>query len=455
MQIGPLTFPAVLDDVSEPLGDGFEQAGAVVVAAERRARSLNLKLAVRAADDETGDAREAGMRLRRQLRQLAENTEWRKYPMPITWDIDPDMDAWVILDTGDLAEAQAGLTFGEFVADLNTYLVGRPGTHRIGRRLDLADRRDGTIARDTFGTIYSTDFASAGIPSRPLILPGDITGLLGSAGIPDSSVLFEDENGRALARNADVDDGDVVSYVADASIGDEHGLYVVLDEPGSVKVWDTQTAGAGAGSVESDSTLAALHGWERVYGPTLTPTRPLAVGNDMCRVMLLANGRVEYSRRAGDWGTPPFAYSSVSTLDVGSITETSVIECTPERVVIEFRTEAQRARVILQRGWCGPRVEVLSLTSDPAWLHAEDVLPDDTVYDAVWTLYGDGVIADISPVCVAISHAAVTVTDYGDDDGTRFEADRSLAVQIDSDPLLTIMQRSLVDARAVPVLVAR
>lgn len=446
MQIGPLTFPAVIDDISEPLGDGVDQVGAVVVAAERRARQLDLKLSVRGEDDDP-DARAAGLRLRRQVRALMENVEWRKLALPVTWDVDPDLDVWLTLGSGDLSEAQAGLTFGEFTLQLTGYIVGRPGGVRAARRLDLTDRRDGTIARDTFGTIYSTDFADHPAATSPLYLPGDITAVLGAAAIP-TVTAGPTYDGRTQWASVPAIDGEVVSYMPDPAIGDEHGRHALLDEPGSVRVWDIQTPGSGMASTANDWDLADLHNWERVVGPTVSPSRPLTIDNGLCRLLYLgsADGILLQGRATGG------NYFGLAQLLAGDISELSVVELTPERAVVEYRAVEQRLRVVLQRGWNGPRIEVLSLTTDDAWLELDGVTPDTTAYDWMWDLTGTS-----AGMRVAASHEDVGVTDTGT--GTLVEAPRSFVLQTTAGGSLLALEAlgalSLIDARPIPVLVER
>lgn len=475
MQIGPLTFPAVLDDISEPLGDGVEQVGAVVVAAERRARQLDLKLSVRGEDDDP-DARAAGLRLRRQIRELMENVDWRKLALPITWDVDPDLDLWIVLGTGDLGETDAGLTFGEFTLALSSYIAGRPGSHRAGRRLDLADRRSGTTPRDTRGLIYSTDFATHPDYDRPLVLPGDTAALMGATGAVTDVVsggVIGDEP--ALWRAMAAIDGEVVTYVPDyLSDPPSSGRHAAVESHGAVRVWDTLVRGRPSSPTAADDLAPDEgYGWERVFGPVLSPLKPLAIDNGMCRCVLLGGDVLAGGPGIALQAWTEDGYADVVTVIHGAIVyETSIVELTPERAVIEYRTGGVFAegedsygdralRVILQRGWTAPRLESYCPTAGRPAVLELDGFDDADNPDVAWVWE---LTDTTSTVLAAISHADVDLTtDPGDleftSSGARFTATDAFSLQLTfGDEALTSEQvgsLSLIDARSVPVLVER
>lgn len=386
LRLGPLAFPAPLSPLTESLGDGLEAVGPALVMAERRARPFALELAVHGNPEDT-DERDTGMRLRRQARQLLENTRWRAQGIYFYFPADEELAGWLLVGGGDLEETDSGVTFGDFKLTLtDCYLRGRPGTHRPGRRLNLADRRGGVVALDTRGMLYNADWPAVPLPARPLILPGDVLGLTSSTGgAPASSVPGDTIARRTLFTECAAVDGEVISYRPNMAPLTTAGAAapLELEEAGEVRVWD-QRDGFTAASLGVDQALVPGNvGWERVCGPLLDYTRPLAMDNGLCRLVWVAKpisaggglaleqinpGTLTYERLG--------VFVGLDHVDAGpTYAEATVIELTPERGVIEWRIGPLMLRAILQRGWTGPRLEHYSTTS-MLWL--ADIFPPVT-----------------------------------------------------------------------------
>lgn len=462
LRLGPLRFTTALSDVTEPLGDGLSAVGAQLVAGERAARKFEMRLPVRG-DYSEPDMREVGRRLRRQSRALLENRAWLKHPLPLTWDVDPDLDLWLLVGGGDLSEIEDGLTFGEFDLSLSDcYIVGRPGTHRAGRRIDLADRRNGLVPRTTFGLVYSTDYADTDLPAAPAFIPGDVTILLGAGGEPATveNGPVDAVTGRRLWRAVSAADGEVLTFTPDAAIlPAAHGRHWQLDAPGSVTAWLPDPVDPAPDPADERPDL--LYGWERVYGPLSDATVPVAIQNGMTRCVWLGSSPLTGGWRIDGWRAGEGYIPVVRIAPPGGAAEHSIIELTPERVVLETLTVPARMRLVLQRGWTGPRVEVAAPGGAPTLtMHPAD--PDDETMtseaagEPVTDILAGEVIAR-----AAHSHASV---EYDDTPAAGIAewtdpAGLALAVQLSTgDALLTgeqLAALSLIDARSVPVLVER
>ena len=465
LRVGPLALVNPLGEVGEQVGDGLEQIGPAVVAGERRARPFRLTLPIRG-DHADLDDRARGLQLRRQARSLLDNTAWLQQALPMTWRADPDMDCWLLIGGGELIEDSRGLTFGDFKLELSDcYLVGRPGTHRAGRRIDLADRRTGVAPRDSWGALYTTDFATHPLPAAPAILPGDISGVLGIGGPPTPGPAGPVRAGRRLYRSFAATDGEVLSYAPDATVlPDALGRHALVDPPGAVRVWDTITPGRPTHTTAAaDERPDVLYGWEPILGPLLQHDRPLAVDNGLVRCIWLG-GQASLGLLIETWEDGVGYQPVVRVLHAIGPVEAFPVEVTPERAVLEFRAGGRWLRVLLQRGWPGPRLEVLDVAGDDAIL---ELAPEPAATTVTATYEPPGWVARIDvdgtpALRAAQSHSAVTMsttTSLISGGVASWTATRVLALQtaagtglLDADDLASL---SLVDARPVPVLVER
>lgn len=362
LRLGPLRFVTALSDVAETLGDQLEQVGPSVIPGDRRPRPFNLEIPVRAASSEA-DPYAKGMQLRRQVRQLMENTAWRMQGLPFSWDIDPDLDCWLLIGGGDLTEIQDGLTFGEFKLSLaDCYIAGRPGTHRQGRRLDRGDRRTGTVPRDTWGMIYSTDYQSTNISAASLVVPGDFT--LPSSRPVNSGGPRTAYGSRLAARWWTDQDGAVVSFEANRTLVPGSTPDLDLPDFGSVRLWDNPAGRPGTTTSNGDLD-PTLYGWTQVLGPRLNSEVPIAIENGACRVSFLGSAPSE-GLLIERWNGSKFVSglrfqgSTGGPLRGTDDRRWTVIELTPERSVVEIQAGTQvveALRIVLQRGWTGPRIE--------------------------------------------------------------------------------------------------
>lgn len=372
LKLGPLRFITALDDIQEALGDQLEQVGAAVIPGDRRPRPFNLTLPVMAARSES-DPYKKGMQLRRQVRQLMENTAWRMQGLPFTWDVDPDLAGWLLVGGGDLTESDSGLTFGEFKLTLtDCYIAGRPGTHRQGRRLDLGDRRTGLVPRDSWGKLHSTDFNAQPADSSPLVLPGDID-YPDLVNTPATRYPLPGNDWRQAAAWANPDPGGVIAFRPDYdNVFGNFPDFTVADF-GSCRVFAKPDDGSPPVSTTTAGDLdpQTHYGWEQVLGPRTNAHEPLVIDNGICRVMymgpaasqgLLIQRWITNRFQNGIWLS---GHMPITDPAYQNTADWVPIELTPERVVIEVAASdtRQNLRIILQRGWTGPRLEQRNVPS--------------------------------------------------------------------------------------------
>jgi hypothetical protein len=362
VRLGPLAFVTPANVIGEAIGDGLEAVGAALTTAERKPRPLKLTLPVRGSPLSL-DMRQAGLDLRRHLRELIDNAEYRLRGFYFTWSADPEMDSWLLIGTAELQETDPGISFGEYMLELNeVYLVGRPGTHRPGRRAAIADLRTGLAPRDSRRLLYSTDFKEQALPTEPLFLPGDVVGLVRSGNKPVVSTALGPERpgGRHPYRGCAAEDGEALHYLPDPTLLPERGSYIELDELGAVRVWDlsgayTYPPNPTGYSLERDTDPNIYYGWKRLLGDVLTPTIPLAMDNGLCRVIWLGPVEglaIEY------WDATTNHFLRIGrVLNALNTSEQRVVELTSERGVLEWRVGRYAMRATLQRGWWGPRME--------------------------------------------------------------------------------------------------
>jgi hypothetical protein len=468
VRVGPLSFVATAGPLGETLGDGLETVGAALTPAEARPRPIKLELPIRGARDEP-DLRDAGLRLRRQARQLLDNARWRTQGLYLFVRFDHELSGWLLIGGGTIDETDPGVSFGEFDLELeDVYLVGRPGTHRGGRRLDLGDRRGGLRPRDTRRTLYSTDFASHALPAEPVVIPGDVVAFTRTGNQPvGSSTPGALINARRLWRTVAGADGEVITYLPDPALVEVMpDGFAQIDDVGAVRVWDLSRASSyppdpSLYGAERDIAPDLFYGWERVLGDTLDPTTPLAVENGVCRLVWLGPAATEgLAVELWDAGLGYYRRAArvLHSLNVG---ELRVIEVTPERAVLEARAGELAMRAILQRGWYGPRLEsyndgggtarleyapypaaapvVAALT--PSWVQSITA----NGYQVRWAQSSSAEVRDTTPT--VISGTAATYrrarTVVGQLCGPAGPAAAELA------------SLSLVDAQSTPVLVAR
>lgn len=465
LRIGPLHLQCPLEQVSEQVGTGLEQVGAALTPGERRPRPLKLKLPVRGYHREL-DTRAVGFRQRRQVRQLLDNERWMAQGVPWSWDIDPDLDGWLLIGSGEISETNLGITFADFELALDdVWMVARPGTHRMARRLDLADRRTGLVPRDTRGVIYSTSYAGNALPSEPLTLPGDVLSLTGARNrAPASSTAGPAlPDGRRLWRTVAAEPGEVVSYMPDTVLVGDRTAPFLLDDLGAVKVWDIGGDDVDPGSYtgESDRAPDVYRGWERVLGDPLTAATPLAMDNGWARVIWLGPQPSQglalesWDASAGCMRRHGRVLHATNTL------EHTVVEITPDRGVLEFRAGDKALRVILQRGWTGPRLESYADSGGTARVEYAPTTGAPSLSENLTTgvdgISHGGGYADRWAKSTTTDARTTTLTVL-DTPGVAYTRSRAVVGQIahtggDSEALLA--GRAACDHQAIPTLVAR
>lgn len=173
-----LRLPTINDDISEAVGDQLETVGGGVVAGERQARSFRINLPIYGAFDET-DPYTFGLRARKQVRSLMENSRVKLQGMYFSFDVDTDLNSWLLVGSGDLQYDTGGISIANFKLSLNdVFRVGTRRTHRPARRVELYDRRDATTARDILGQVFATDWASL-TPIALVYLPVGVSDVIG------------------------------------------------------------------------------------------------------------------------------------------------------------------------------------------------------------------------------------------------------------------------------------
>lgn len=362
VRLGPLAFVCPAAPVTHHVGQAVEPVGAILTPTEARPKPLKLSLAVRGASSEV-DPRPVGLRQRRQLDQLLNNRRWVMQGLYFHWEADPELDGWLIVGGGELQDEDPGIVLGEWTLELSdVYVVGKPARARLGRRLELADRRTGLVPLDTRGVLYSTDHAAQALPARPLVIPGDVVGVLLTRNRSSASVQPGPQRGtRRLWRELAALDGDVASFLPDDGVLPDAGRrYLDVEEAGSVRAWDTSRTTVplteSSWTAERDAD-PVLMGWERLYGTPLDRATPVAVDNGVCRLVWLgaATGQGLAIERYDDAAQ---RYDRIGRIaGAAGVTEVTIVELTQERAVIEWRGGPRALRAILQRGWYGPRVE--------------------------------------------------------------------------------------------------
>lgn len=334
VSVGPITLPTLKGELVETVGEQLETVGAGVVAGDRRPRALPLTIPVRG-DYLDANRRDAGLRLRRQVRALLENSAARMQGLYLNWSVDPEQNGWLLIGGGDLKYAQGGITFADFeVALTDCYRVGNRRSCRPARRIEVTDRRLITTPRDILGRYFWTDFNTITPIARHYLGVGVTDPESGGAPVNTFSVTTRDG---ALVGAQDRADGQCISY-EQAEIDEYKAIVRVYDTHGS--------------TVETD--------WEAVYGPDQPLVGAPVLDNALARVVPdVATGRLDVQSWTGSaWVTDATVTPPASSTGFAG----RVLEWTTERAVLVITanvggTQRVTTYVTLQRGWQGPRVE--------------------------------------------------------------------------------------------------
>jgi hypothetical protein len=470
VRLGPLAFVTVAAPPGEQLGETLEAVGAVLSPAEPRPRPFKLSLSVRGPSG-TVDPRRDGYRIRRQLRQLLENARWRLQGLYFHFEADSELDGWLLIGGGDLTDEDPGVALGEWTLELtDVYVVGKPNRHRLGRRLELGDRRTGLVPLDSRGLLYATDHAGQALPARPLVVPGDVASLLLTRNRTPTDVAPGPQHGtRRLWRELNGLDGDVASFLPDDGIlVDPVRQYLELEDVGAVRAWnaDASTVPLTPSSWTLDrDTDPTLMGWERLYGQPLEREPAVVLENGVCRLIWLgrATGQglaLEY------WDDAAGHFARLGRVGAAAdVREVALVELTPERGVLELRGGARALRAILQRGWSGPRLEGynddaggtarLELAPDagaPAVAPGASIAWVETIAaGGLTTLWAKGRDADTRATFAA---GAGTFLDSA---GVAYSAPGAVVAQVGTPGASSsaIASLAIADARSVPVLITR
>lgn len=488
LELGPLKFAAPVGPVAEAVGDGLEAVGGSVVSAERRPRAVKLQLPVRGVSL-VNDPGIEGRRLRRQLRQLMNNAQLRLQGVYLVWEQDPELDGWLQIGAGELAETDPGISFGEFQLELaDVFRAGYPGTHRPGKRMMLTDRRNGLWPLDTRGLLYSADFATTTSElSFPLQLPAGLTGPARSSLLKVATSNGHQPPGSVprLWRSYAAVDGEVITYDPDITVWPARSRYIDAEDWGSVRVWDLSGAATYppvvSGYTEAHDFDPTGYGWERVYGDLLTPDAPVAIDNGFCRLIWLGS-EPSQGLAIESWKNATSKYQRVGrVLTAGpefgtpAVSKAKIVELTGERAVVEWRAGPFALRAILQRGWRGPRLEAyydnaeegdeVSLEYLPTSAEEKTATVAATTVPWIQKISGTGgpFVYWAQGCADEVNSGASIITPMagGAVAGTRFHRHRVIVAQLvceGESPEVTVgfvAALALTDAQAVPVLVSR
>ncbi|MBF6618838.1 MAG: hypothetical protein ITG02_01225 [Patulibacter sp.] len=362
VRFGPLRFASLVGPETESLGDKLEAVGSALVPGERGATSRPLTLPVRGSLREVDD-RAAGLRLRRQVRALLGNRTWLSGGLYLETGADPESRCWLAVGSGELAGNGRGITFADWRLELEAYRVGSPAEVCRGRRIVIADRAQPGVASDTRRTLYTTDRAGWDIDDAPrAYLPGSIS-TVRQLNEPWTHYAGPSVDGRPLwTEGAEDATAGGVSWSPDRSaLPSPVEREPRVEEHGEVRAWWMPTPWSDVVPTAVGDRDPTVYGWERLLGAAHDPGIRVAIDNGWCRLVWIGTGYndgVQLERwDDADGGR----YVPVIRLELGADptghSDMQVIELTPERAVIARYVGGAEYRMILQRGWPGPRIE--------------------------------------------------------------------------------------------------
>lgn len=360
-KLGRMSFPTIEDALKEAVGDALEATGLGLAAGEGKARSFPLVIPVRASSSELNPYAD-GDRMRRQVRSMMENAKLRLGGLYMRCLFDTELNAWLLIGAGDLEYDDGGVTFANYKLSLNdSYMVGRPRTHRAARRIEAIDRRLSTTPRDIERLVYSSAFAATPAVAQTA-LPSGVVDLRSRGGVSTS----------VLPPLATADAGSVVPLK-----GVVQGDVISFEQPesamnlGDVLVLDRRGFKAPAGMMEAKEPQET-YGWEEVYGtdyPLSSEDIPV-LSNGLCRIRHMTTPGFSFALdqfSGGGWvergRIVPMANTTATSAFTFPAQPATVKEWTPERAVVMCRfncggTGTVDVYIILQRGWSAPRIEV-------------------------------------------------------------------------------------------------
>jgi hypothetical protein len=360
---------------TEQMGDPVTNIGGAPVPAVRTALRHSVDVPTFTSPIAT-DTPERRFRLRRQIRSLLNNTNYKMLGIFLIWEDDEEQNGWYIPDQGQLAAgADSPLTHGYFkLENFVWFKSGAPRTHRAAAGLSVKALSGGLWPRDILRTIYSTDFSALGLTgvSRSIVyLRPNITDVVNAVNLETQEVQVTLPTGRDGGANTvliEQPDLTVISYeVPETSM-----------TLGDVIVYDQR----GLTGLPSKAEDPQTFGWEEIYGPDYeyTPNSVPVLDNGLIRVIYdpthipgfkvyvwsgteyVEQGKMLFKVEGGD-SSNIFAETFVSA---------TIKEYTPERGVVQVVLTAKSTLtgdtntwrctvyITLQRGWRGPRFEMYS-----------------------------------------------------------------------------------------------
>lgn len=171
LYIGRLGLASIEDPITEQLGSEVSSVGDSSAVGQRKAKGFSLNFIVHAMNGAAPPM--FGNKMRRRLRSLMQNSEYRLGGVYMAFAPDPERNGWLVIGEAELADDDGGVMFGSYKLTLSqAFLVAAPRTHRDAYRLDVTDLRETTNWVDTLGQVVNTaaDFASI-VPLQVTPLP--------------------------------------------------------------------------------------------------------------------------------------------------------------------------------------------------------------------------------------------------------------------------------------------
>lgn len=354
----------------EQIGDPVSDFGGTTVPAPRTALRHSISLPT-FTNNATLDTVAARLVLRRQLRSLLNNTQYKLQGFYVNWAEDPEQNGWYVPDMGQLADGQdsSGLATGFWKLENVVWRKqAARRTHRRAVNVTMLPITTGFRWRDYRRTLYNADFAS--------LTPLAITYLPASATDITNSSSYQAVTSQTLRAGSD---GGACVLVP----GQPNLTTLSFEQP------ETSQTQCGVLVFDRNGFIAASEttGWSEVYGPDWPWYWPTtSTGEPDAPVLENGYTRVRFDNtntpgfRVDVWtGTAWVEQCKVwfQRYNSGLATPVAVADATllsagleeygQERAVMKVvmseagntdTSSREMIYVTLQRGWSGPRFEL-------------------------------------------------------------------------------------------------
>jgi hypothetical protein len=206
LYIGRLGLPTIQDPITEQLGSDVSTVGDYTAVGNRKTKGFTFNWYVQALGEP--NAVNVGNSMRRRLRSLVQNEQYRLGGIYMQFAPDSERNGWLVIGDANLVDNDGGVTFGSYQLSLQqAYMVGNQATHREGYRVDLVEINQAGQPVDYLGGVINV----AGDFSAMTAMPLSFT----PAGSYDQTVLEQ-----PLAQGQRVSSAGVVTVVPNRSGGD-------------------------------------------------------------------------------------------------------------------------------------------------------------------------------------------------------------------------------------------